>query len=183
MIAGIDIETTGLVAGYNELVSLSVVLLEANFTIFDTFTIKSKPIFLNRITPESSSINGFYKDDYENDSDFLPAQSARSQFVTWAQNISDEKFKALAQDWTFDKNFLKYWLGDKKFDFLFERDYLDTKVISNFLMEADYMERGGTSLNDIANYFSIPEPKAHTSLGDVQTTIHIYKNQLELLKP
>ena len=61
-----------------------------------------------------------------------------------------------------------------KYNFVFMSVY--------FLMKAKIIPQMSTSLGIIANYFGIPEPKKHTSLGDAQCTIRVYQAQLNLLK-
>lgn len=180
MLVAIDLETTGLIAGHHEIISVGCIAINEDFSVVDTFHVKSRPLYINRLTPEASEVNGYYTFDES----FIPSMEARELLCIWLSNIAQiesKKLIVIAQNWGFDLGFLNMW-DENRFKIYLARDYIDTKSISLFLMKAKIIPQMSTSLGIIANYFGIPEPGKHTSLGDAQCTIRVYQAQLNLLK-
>lgn len=59
LLAHIDVETTGLLPGYHEMIDIGLVLTDLNGNIIDSLFLRTQPKFPERISPIAKQINAF----------------------------------------------------------------------------------------------------------------------------
>jgi len=193
ILCAVDVETTGLVPGVNEIIELCVLPLNAALKpelSVETFNVKIRPEKLEEISPSALKVNGMKLDDLK----FAMAKDdALALFENWFDNEIKGKgyrqIEPLAQNWPFDLGFLLEFFGSyvdstedhqRYMDLFFFRGFRDTFSTAKYI-------------NDLAEYngLRIPFPKqnlrylcaqlniehigAHTALGDCHATAEVYK--------
>ena len=65
-IAITDVETTGLIPGYHEIIELGLVLVnQPELDIITTFSAKVKPDHIHRLSPKAQEINGYNDEEWQ----------------------------------------------------------------------------------------------------------------------
>ena len=178
MIAGIDIETTGLIAGKHEIVQLAIVIVDKEFNFVEKFISNIKPMREEVIDVEAMDINGLNLYDLNNAP--TPLQ-VRSAFFQWQDEMySEKKLFLLGHNLSFDIPFLKLFFGEDNFKSRFDYHTRDTVAVAQYLMDVGKLTHIPLRLTDLCDYFNIPL-KAHTAEGDVLATILLYKALMEVL--
>lgn len=186
VLCGFDCETTGLTAGYNDLIEVAIVPLGA-----DLKPSKKVMPFVSKLFPKDR-----FPDSWEEGAERVHRISratlvnegqdpwkAADRFEEWVGKLGlgpNKKVAPLAFNWPFDKAFILDWLQPKTFDALIWHRYRD--VMPAILMLNDKAEFDGrdcpfpqTGLQDVRQRMNIPENAAHSALGDVLTTIECYR--------
>ena len=173
--AVIDTETTGLVAGVNEIIQLAVVIVDDDFKFVDKFVSKIRPMHEANITQEAMKVNRI-KNLHEAPT---PLQ-VRNAFYQWHEEVHDGLvIEPIGHNYSFDKDFLKLFFGDM-YDERFYYKFRDTFVLAQALIDRGSLEVDSTSLGSLCDHFEIPI-KAHDALGDVLGTIQLYRKLLEVM--
>ena len=174
--AAVDVETTGLISGLNEIVQLSIILYhgECPYEITNQLNLYIKPMHLELIDEEALEMNKLSLD-------FLMKQptpiQAKNVLFHWLEDVN-LKLYPLGHNYAFDQAFLKIFLGDS-YDNIFHYKFRDTHIVSQYLIDKKKIKLETTKLVALAEYFSIPH-KPHDSLSDCVTTIRIYERLLKL---
>jgi len=114
LLCALDLETTGLVAGYHEIVQICVLPLNSDLDPVDEmspFYMKMKPMHPERIEPMAMKVNGLDINDLMTCPE--PHQVIEI-FEEWFQSLELPQNKRLAyltQNAPFDIAFMKLWLG------------------------------------------------------------------------
>lgn len=180
MLAVIDTETTGLVAGRNEIIQLAVIIVDEETMNFkDKFVTLIKPMHESNISQEALKVNRITMEDL--DKAPTPLQ-VRNAFYQWHDEMYDgEKITPLGHNFNFDERFLKHFFGDEMYNERFGYHTEDTLNSAKFLRRAGKIPKGiSLSLSSLCDYYNIPI-KAHDALGDVFATLHLYKKLLEVI--
>jgi len=86
----------------------------------------------------------------------------------------------LAQNWPFDRSFLRSWLGTKSFEHLFSPLYRDTMVCTIFHSDlsdfrGDKIKFVQHNLQYLCNKLDIKNLKPHDALQDCVATAEVYR--------
>jgi len=187
LLASIDFETTGLRAGYHEIIQIAVVPLDANLrpsTELRPFYHHIAPEFPERADVKAGQIHGI-------DLDWLMMNSPSSgkvadMLVEWSDNLDlpvNRSIVPLAHNWAFESAHGKAWLGDDLFSHLFHshaRDGMLLAVSMNdraaFLgMPVPFHYVG---LNALCTQFGITNEHAHDALSDARAEAEVYRSLL-----
>jgi len=179
-LVSIDLETTGLIDGYNEIISISCIAVNEKREIVTQMHAEMKPMHPQRIDDESLKINGYTKEQIM---EFPPPAAARSSFMIWCEHaLEGNKIRALAHNWAFDKAFIKLWLGDELFNELFHYHFEDSMVTARYLKRCGLIPKElSTSLVPMCDHFNIPF-KAHRSKDDSHAANLLYNAECDLLR-
>jgi len=183
-IVAIDIETTGKKPGYHELTAICCIAFELDtWKIGPRIKLFSRPLHLNRITKESTQVNGFTIEDYSS-YDFKHPNIVRGAFCTWVSGaLENKEIIPLGHNYQFDKSFLEKWIGKDTYDSLFHYgNERDTKKACNFLKDRGELPKNlDSSLMSLTDHFHLPH-KPHDVESDTYTTILLYKKLINLPK-
>lgn len=190
VLCSIDTETSGLVAGYNDIIEVAIVPLGADLkpsrvvTPFVTL-LRPKDRYPDSWTEEAQRVNGISREELAIHG--VEPFKAADRFEEWVQRLGlgpHKKVAPLAFNWPFDSGFVRDWLCPKTYDMWIWHRYRD--VMPLVLALNDKAEWSGrdcpfpqTSLQDVRARLKIPECSAHRALGDALVTIEVYRELME----
>ena len=178
ILTAIDLETTGLESGFHEICSLSAIKFDTNeWKILSEFNIKVRPAFIHRVDERALRING---NTIEKLKIFTRIHIAKSKFLTWYNNLYDEKIIPVAHNWAFDKSFLEVWFGREIFQDVFSYQPYCTKSMANYLkLKGKIPKNINSSLESLSEYFGIPH-NSNNAHNDVNCCLLLLKEMLSL---
>lgn len=180
-LVAIDTETTGLRAGYNDLIQIGAIALDSKLQeMGDPFEVFVKPIYPERIEDQAMKVNGLDADEL-----LLAAPTryeALKEFKAWQRQFGKKLFP-LAQNWPFDKGFLEAFIGAHQFNSVFHYEFVDTKSTANDLnfkamAEGKEIPFPSTSLAGLCKALGIENVKAHDAVADARATAEVYRELL-----
>ena len=191
LFACIDTETSGLIAGYHNLLEVAVVPADKNFKPFlEPFNVFIKPEN-NNISPEAIKVNGVDLDEL-NKTGMTVSESRQAWYDWYNKNVIENGYDIIlpighnyAQ---FDYSFILHWLNgknleishDKSIEKFISRRCRDTMILAiayNDIAEKLKLELPfpDVSQQTICKIFNIPQPNAHSAIADCYTTLKIWK--------
>lgn len=179
LLAFIDVETTGLIPGYHEMIDIGVVLSDVDGNEVARTFIRTMPNFPERTSPEVPGINGFSVEKWRNYGALSSAAAVDSLVDFYAQHTDGRYVLMVAYNSWFDAAFL---------DHLFRAaDRSWRELHYYFIMDLPSMA-WGMGLRDIwgsrlTAKFGIPDepstPDEHTGITGADVNYRIYR---ELVK-
>ena len=188
LLAGVDVETTGKVCGYHDIIQVGIQPVDSQCeplkdVIPFNFTIK--PNHPDRVDPHSTQVHGF-------DIDHLMIHSPDSWQVAdyldeWIINLDlphKKKIVPVASNWRFDASFLIAWLGLETFDQFFYHEARDIIRLASGFNDRAYF-RGHSapfpwpSLASLCAFFSVENENPHDALADARAECKVYKKLIE----
>lgn len=182
VLTAVDVETTGLLAGYHEIIQIAAVPLNQHFEPHPKlrpFYINICPDYFEHIEKEATKKNGI---DLESLRECPSQDQSVELFANWFRSLNlpfGRRLVPLAHNWAFDKGFLTYWLGiDGIYDFwhYHPRDTMAVAATVNDL----YTWHGRKhpfehlSLTALCKKFDIEMYNAHDALSDSLATAKLY---------
>jgi DNA polymerase III epsilon subunit-like protein len=147
LIAAIDFETTGLIAGWHEPIQIAIVPLGNDLLPSGRpFVTRIRPQFPERQTA-AAAVHGL-----DLLADAPDAERVADRLVEWVSRHG--QISPLAHNWSFERAFLGAWLGEPLRDELFSHRGRDTAVLA-------------AALNDRADLLGTPRPFSSCSLAAV----------------
>lgn len=192
LLCAVDVETTGLIPGFHDLVQIAVLPLDSEINpLADVipFYMTMKPIRPENIDWSTTSVT---KLDLANIMLKAPdSYDAAHMFVEWFEDLNlplKKRIAPLASNWIFDSGFIKEWLGPTDFESRFHFHYRDTQPVALFMNDrADKHQSklpfSRVSVKSLGNHFDIVNLQAHDALQDCVTTAEIYKRMLTMFTP
>lgn len=185
----VDTETTGLVAGYHDLVQIAALPLNADLDPLEgvsPFYMNIRPDFPERTSPQALAKNGLKLDELALCPD---KDEVADYFYDWFRGLNlplGKRLIYLCQNSPFDIAFLKFWLSPTGFDQVFGRRGRDTMFTANYIndkaaYQAQPVPFPNVSLEGLAKHFGVSYEGAHDALADCIITGKIYKEMLRLL--
>lgn len=172
--AAVSIETTGLISGLNEVIQLSIVTYND-----ETFSFNEKfDLSIRAMRPE------FIDEDWlKIDKMVLKYMSeqptpSQAKFILY-EWLDDRKIYPLGFNYSFDRDFLRLFLGDK-YDEIFLNTYRDSLIVAEYLKDKGKIkDLKDFNLINLSEYFNIPCDKGN-SLSNCITIIRLYEKLLKL---
>ena len=114
VIASVDVETTGPVARYHEIIQIAVVILGDDLKpTGDRFYSNIRPDFPERADPEATAVHRISFEELESEPD---QSKVADLFEEWTKSLglkASGRLIPLAHNWPFENSFLCAWLGNK----------------------------------------------------------------------
>lgn len=180
----IDTETTGLKAGFHDIIEMACVPLDARLEPMQDvmyFDCLIKPRRPQNIDPEAMKVNKITEAELELHG--LDVWKAADLFVQWFNNLNlvpGKKIQVLAKNWPFDRGFIVDWLEPKTFDSMFHYRVREVSAVVNYIN--DRYEFAGqkhpfpnTSLAQVKKQLNIPNDRDHRALADALATAEVYR--------
>jgi len=184
LMAAIDFETTGLQAGWHEIIQIGIVPLDADLHPISNlrpFYHNIAPKFPERQEKGTGEIHGLNLNEL-----MIHAPSSErvaDLFVDWWERLElpmDRKINPLAHNYEFEASFGKAWLGFDLFNQLFywqARDGMREAIAMNdraaFAGEPIPFPRVG--LNALCKQFQIVNENPHDALSDAYAEAKVYR--------
>lgn len=177
----IDLETSGLKAGFNEIMEICIYPITQNLVpVIDCkpFRARVRCMKPNNAHPKALEVNGL------DPNDGVSPELIRNGFLNWMADNGIDRITPVAHNWSFDKSFLQEFFGDD-YEKLFYHRAEDTQRVAAGIDRAHLIKHGknkfpGISLGKLAEFYKIPyDCHSHTALGDCKVGIEVYKKLLK----
>lgn len=183
----VDVETTGLLAGYDEIIQIAVVPLDQNFEPQGKFFyLNMLPDNPERLTDEAQNKHGITIDDL---SDCVSQSRGVELFDEWFHNLNlpiNKRLVPIAHNWAFERGFLIHWLGLEGLNYSWHCHPRDTMVMAAMINDL-YTWHGRKypfsklNLKSLCNKFDIQLDNAHNALADSLATARLFASFLRFL--
>jgi len=183
--ATIDIETTGQIGGYHEIVQIAIVPMDIHLNVagnIQPFYQNIKPDYPERAEESALRVHGISLDDLLVNA---PTQAKVLDYlIEWFNNLPlgyRKRLTPIAHNWGFERSFLVPWLGPELFNSIFYPVARDTMVFATMVNDRAAMlgqplpfER--VNLGSLCRTYGIPLENAHDAYADCIATSELFKN-------
>ena len=187
VLCAVDTETTGLNAGFHDVIEVAILPLDSNFEPrkdIIPFNILLKPKRPDNIDKRAMDVNKIQLHDIMMNG-FDPYFGAEL-FEQWVEKLNlptGKKIAPLCKNWPFDKSFIADWLGQRSTEDFFFYHYRDLGPVANFVNDCfDYRAEPPPfpkqSLAYIANLLGVPHDQKHRALDDCILLAECYKRMV-----
>jgi DNA polymerase III epsilon subunit-like protein len=185
VIAAVDLETTGLLDAYHEIVQVCVLPLDGNLDPMDIspFVMYVKPEHPERASEMAMKVNGLDMDMLLNCPDQWQVADCFDEWFATLDLPADKKFIYLTQNAPFDIAFMKQWLGLLGFEKYFHRRGRDTMFMAAGLNDQAAWKNKPipfhrVGLKDLCKTFGVTLDNHHDALADCIATAKVYRELL-----
>jgi DNA polymerase III epsilon subunit-like protein len=189
LLASVDVETTGRMPGYHEIIQIAVQPLDRELEPLEGV----RPFYMNiapsencPVEKEASQVHGLVIEDLKKTA---PSQTkAAEMFDEWFQRLNlpfKKSLVPLAHNWAFEAGFLKAWLGYEAFNEYFHPHPRDSMLAGLFINDraffhGDPLPFQSVSLGAMCKRLHIPIVNAHDALADALAEAKLYKTLIQL---
>jgi DNA polymerase III epsilon subunit-like protein len=174
-LAIIDVETTGLVPGYHEMIDLGLVMTDLDGVPIDSLFMRIQPRHPERLSPGAARVNDFDAARWKREGALTPAAAAESLFRFHRRVAAGHHVLMVAWNCQFDAAFLDHLLRESGHSW---RELYHYFVLDLPSMAWSIGERQLTN-GALAERFGVPdEPRVareHTGLTGAQLNARIYR--------
>lgn len=189
VMCAIDTETTGLEAGVHDVVEVAIIPLGADLEVMrgvGAFHVYLKPKRPQNVTEEALKINKLNMADLQING--LDPWVAADLFEDWFMKLGlvpGKKIVPLAQNWPFDREFIRDWLGPVTFNGLIDYHFRDTCPVAQFLNDRSAFQISTppfpkVNLQYLASSLGIETNRAHSALDDALTCAKVYRKMMTM---
>lgn len=191
LLCAIDCETTGLQAGYHDLIQVCLLPLDFNIKPHKKhtpFELKIKPRRRENIDLNALEVNKATL--YDICITGLDPDVAADLFDDWFDKLrlpEGKRISPLGHNWAFDRNFVADWMGQANFDYRIDGRYRDTMSTALYINDcADHNAQGvpfpKISLKYCASVCGIEwdAGRAHDAVYDCLKTAEVYRKMLTM---
>jgi DNA polymerase III epsilon subunit-like protein len=188
ILCGFDVETTGLICGHHEITQIAFVPVTADLKPFDGIPFYSgvrpeRPELINIQAMNTTGLTQEILDGYP------PREVVEHNFHEWYRQLDlpvGYRLQLLGHNLKFDEPFLREFIGEKALDDMFAIPARDTMTVGAYLndraaMRCQNLPFARLQLGIMAKRLGIDTPRSHDALGDVLTTIDVYRELLLML--
>lgn len=189
VLCAVDVETTGVLAGWNEIIQIACVPLNQHFEPHPEmrfFYLNMRPEYPDRIHKEAVQKHGISKEDLAN---CVSQARGVELFEEWYRKLNlpfGKRLVPLAHNWAFERGFLTHWLGLDGFNDHWQPHPRDTMTLCatvNDLYEWHGRKHpfGLLRLTALCERFDIKLDNAHDALADCLATAKLYGELMRFL--
>ena len=191
LLCAVDIETTGLRCGYNDIIQICILPLDGNcdpHKSLTPFDIVLKPeriqfadldaIKVNKLKLANLVLTGM---------DPIVAADLLNSWFEGLRLPEGKRLMPLAHNWAFDKPFIEEWLGFENYNYIFDGRYRDTMCGALLFddkadLETEQYPFPKVNLQYVAKCLKVPyeSDRCHEALYDCALTAATYKAMLRL---
>jgi DNA polymerase III epsilon subunit-like protein len=187
--AAVDVETTGRMPGYHEIIQVGVQPLDSDFNPLKNvlpFNMNIAPEFIERAEKEATTVHGLNLEELQRTA--MSKERVADLFGEWVQRL-DLPFRKsmvpLAHNWAFEAGFLKAWLGMELFNEYFHPHPRDSMLFAISLNDrasyrGDVLIFPTVSLTALCKQFNIVNLNAHDALADAIAEAQLYRILMQL---
>jgi DNA polymerase III epsilon subunit-like protein len=187
LLCAIDVETTGLRVRHHEIWQIAILPLGPDIRPLKQYV----PFYQNlkvqcpeNIDPDALEVSKTRFADMQLRA--LDPFDAADLLETWFERLKlpiKKKILPLAQNWVFDREFIREWLGIETFDYIFHHRARDAMVAALFMNDlADHknihVPYPIVSLKELGYRLHVKNEKPHDALQDCITTAEVYRKML-----
>ena len=182
ILAHLDVETTGLIPGYNEMIDMGWVYTSLDGEMLDTLFIRVMPQHPERTAPKAAEINGFSVEKWMSYEALSPEQAVDSLIAFHKRISSDREVLLVAFNSQFDTAFLDHLFRSagrswRELYFYFVLDIpsmawgLGFKDLSTQQLMKKYQIEDEPHIADL-----------HTGISGAKKNVRVYKALIQQLK-
>ena len=187
MLVSVDVETTGRVSGYHEMIQIAVAPLTSEIEPcpdVNPFYMDIAPLYPERCESGAGRVHGL------NIAELVETcpdpWKVADLFDEWFQSLDlpfDRRLTPLAHNWAFERGFLMHWLGVESLDQFFHFHPRDTMLFALGINDAAAYHGLKTpfpyvGLGAMCKRFGIERGRAHDAMCDALATAKLYKAML-----
>ena len=165
----IDIETTGSLFGFHEIIELAAMRTSADASIIrTTWYRKIRPLHPYRLSPKAAEMNAFETNLWADACQ--PSRALWTDFVTFAKGSIP-----VCHNPSFERAFITLAATEQRvFDLEIDYHWIGTETLAWPLLVSGKIPALG--LDELCSFFQIePEPRPHTAQMGVQTCMEVYR--------
>lgn len=182
LLAHIDVETTGLIPGYHEMIDIGLVITDVQGTVLDSLFLLIQPDHPERLQPGAYAVNAFDAEIWKQ-RNALSKKEAVNRLIAFHKKVCDDKqVLMVAYNSHFDAAFLDHLFRDSGHSWR-EMYYYFVLDIPSMLWGLGYTELGADRFME---YYKIEdEPhiaEYHTGITGAMVNVRIYRVLMDLHK-
>ncbi len=190
VLCAIDTETSGLTAGYHDLLEVAFVPLNAKLEPMKdvlpfTCLLQPKNRYNDSCTEAAMKVNGIKAEELLH---AVGPWRAADLFEKWVEGLClapGKKIAPLAHNWPFDREFIRDWLEKTTFDSLIWHRCRDTMPVIQYMNDrAEFEGRRPpfpqTGLQEVRAAMGIEQQVSHRALQDAMTTAKVYRRLMDV---
>lgn len=185
VLAALDLETTGEIDGYHEIIQVSVVPLTPNLDPWDKspFMMHIRPEHPERAQPEAMKKHGITLEFLQDMPDAPQVADCLDEWWKWLDLPMDKKLIALTHNGQFDIPFMKHWLGFDGYHTYFTYRGRDSMEFAAGLNDAAAWKNKPlpfhrVGLKQLCKFFGVQLDDHHDALADCLATAKVYRELL-----
>lgn len=189
IMAAVDVETTGRMSGYHEIIQIAVQPLDSNMDLNETispFYMQIAPNYPERAEKEATSIHGLNLQELHDTA--ISQERAIDMFYEWFDALElpfKKSIVPLAHNWAFEAGFLKAWLGLEGFDQCFHPHPRDSMQLGIAINDRCAFRAEGTLFKSVGlpamcRQLGIPVINSHDALADAIAEAKLYRALMQI---
>lgn len=190
LLCTVDVETTGTLSGYHEIIQAAFVPLDQNFEPHPDFKFLYLPGIMpdhpDRMDAEAESKHGISIESLEG---CISESRAVELFEEWYQRLGlpfGKRLVPLAHNWAFERAFLIHWLGMDSFNDKWYIHPRDTFAVASYINDLYAWNNRkhpfhAVGLGPMCKRFDIELDNAHDALADCLATAKLYAALMRFL--
>ena len=191
VVVAVDIETTGRIAGYHEIVQIAVVPLDSNFeprADIRPFYQNVRPLHPDRAVKEALQVSGLSLDDLLK---HAPESGKVADLLReWFEIFDLPRTKCLmpvAHNWPFELRHLEAWLGREEFGDLFHYHYRDSMTLATAVndlaaAQGQKLPFHQMGLGYLCRQLGVENLAHHNALNDAIVCGRLYRKLIDALE-
>ncbi len=187
VMAAVDIETTGRIPGWHEIIQIAIVPLTSELRPIEgvsPFYRLIKPAYPERAEKRALEVSGLSIELIMDTA--LDSFAIAERLDEWFNRLElpfERRLEPLAHNWAYEKGFLTDWLGVEDVDHYFHFHPRDTMQTAIFLNDYACFSGGlppfrAVGLSDLCRQLGIVNEKAHDALADSVACAEVYRRLL-----